>query len=382
MKRIFIFSFFAWVITFAKAQVTIEINSQPLQFESFSISIKSIELTKESTIIYKQVKTKSQQISVWSSKDQSIVDSSTGRSYNVVSSSVGFTPYESISLDMRTLALVEIYPPLPNSVSKIDITSDGRTCYVKGLNIGSKRESTNAEVTKGTNAYNTAQELAAKNQWDQAFRYYETSALLTGLSMAQLEVALGYERGEGTKVSFPDAFYWMYKSGTNKFPLGNAYLYLGMYYREGVGTFVNHKESLKYFKLGSEKCLYNDYKDECSFYVATAYQRGLGVDENITEAIKWYRKAAENGHTVASHNLGNRYALGEGVTCDFKEAAKWWTIAAQKGYVDSQMNLGKLYRYGEGNVKKDIKQARYWYNQASKQGVTQALIALQEIENE
>ena len=158
MKRIFIFSFFAWVITFAKAQVTIEINSQPLQFESFSISIKSIELTKESTIIYKQVKPKSQQISVWSSKDQSIVDSSTGRSYNVVSSSVGFTPYESISLDMRTLALVEIYPPLPNSVSKIDITSDGRTCYVKGLNIGSKRESTNAEVTKGTNAYNTAQE--------------------------------------------------------------------------------------------------------------------------------------------------------------------------------------------------------------------------------
>jgi TPR repeat protein len=33
------------------------------------------------------------------------------------------------------------------------------------------------------------------------------------------------------------------------------------------------------------------------------YENGLGVDEDIREAVKWYRKAAEQGSATAKDNL-------------------------------------------------------------------------------
>ncbi|KAF0116688.1 MAG: hypothetical protein FD149_1327 [Rhodospirillaceae bacterium] len=33
------------------------------------------------------------------------------------------------------------------------------------------------------------------------------------------------------------------------------------------------------------------------------YDRGLGVEKDEAEAVKWYRKAAEQGHVVAANRL-------------------------------------------------------------------------------
>ena len=40
------------------------------------------------------------------------------------------------------------------------------------------------------------------------------------------------------------------------------------------------------------------------------YDRGEGVPENDAEAVKWYRKAAEQGLADAQHNLGMMYDKG------------------------------------------------------------------------
>ena len=50
------------------------------------------------------------------------------------------------------------------------------------------------------------------------------------------------------------------------------------------------------------------------------YQCGPGVDQNNSTAVKWYRKAAEQGHVYAQHSLGLMYQ-------------SWYRKAAEQGYV-------------------------------------------------
>ena len=43
------------------------------------------------------------------------------------------------------------------------------------------------------------------------------------------------------------------------------------------------------------------------------YENGLGVSQDYYEALKWYRKAAEQGYWVAQFNLGIMYENGLGL---------------------------------------------------------------------
>ena len=49
-----------------------------------------------------------------------------------------------------------------------------------------------------------------------------------------------------------------------------------------------------------------------------------GVTKNDEEAVKWYRKAADQGFAAAQYNLGGMYYRGEGVAKDEVEAVKWY----------------------------------------------------------
>jgi TPR repeat protein len=71
---------------------------------------------------------------------------------------------------------------------------------------------------------------------------------------------------------------------------------------------------------------------------------------DYSEAVKWYRKAAEQGFPVAQSNLGLMYANGKGAlpnTHDAMiEAYMWFNIAVANGYTDAARNrdiaAGKL----------------------------------------
>ena len=61
---------------------------------------------------------------------------------------------------------------------------------------------------------------------------------------------------------------------------------------------------------------------ETSFQtIPRAYENGEGVAKDDVEAVKWYRKAAEQGDAYAQHNLGLAYSYGSGVVKDYVEAA-------------------------------------------------------------
>lgn len=42
------------------------------------------------------------------------------------------------------------------------------------------------------------------------------------------------------------------------------------------------------------------------------YRDGVGVPRNASEAVKWFRLAADQDDTDAQYQLGTRYVLGDG----------------------------------------------------------------------
>ena len=83
-----------------------------------------------------------------------------------------------------------------------------------------------------------------------------------------------------------------------------------------------------------------------------------GVQQDDVEAVKWYRKAAEQGDADAQVFLGLMYRNGKGVQQDYAEAVKWVRKAAEQGNAEAQFNLGVIvmYRSGKG-VQQDYAEA-------------------------
>jgi hypothetical protein len=105
------------------------------------------------------------------------------------------------------------------------------------------------------------------------------------------------------------------------------------------------------------------------------HDNGDGVTKDGAEAVKWYRKAAEQGNASAQYNLGAMYAKGDGVTKDAAEAAKWFGKAADQGNATAQYLVGAMYTSGNG-VTKDAAEAVKWYRKAAEQGDADAQFVL------
>ncbi len=61
------------------------------------------------------------------------------------------------------------------------------------------------------------------------------------------------------------------------------------------------------------------------------YNKGQGVTQDYAEAIKWFRKAADQGNASAQYNLSVMYHFGQGVTQDYVQAHMWYSLAAARG---------------------------------------------------
>lgn len=106
---------------------------------------------------------------------------------------------------------------------------------------------------------------------------------------------------------------------------------------------------------------------EAIFLMSTAFDEGLGRPEDPALAAVWVRRAAERGHTLAQHNLGNAHAAGRGVEQSDRLAVEWWLKAAAAGDAIPQLRLGEAYEAGRG-VARDLAAARHWYGEAARRG--------------
>ena len=74
------------------------------------------------------------------------------------------------------------------------------------------------------------------------------------------------------------------------------------------------------------------------------YYDGEGVEQDYAEAVKWYRKAAEQGYAVAQFEMGWCYKHGYGVPKDLAEAKRWYRKAADAGIQEAKKHLAELGR--------------------------------------
>jgi TPR repeat protein len=94
------------------------------------------------------------------------------------------------------------------------------------------------------------------------------------------------------------------------------------------------------------------------------YATGRGAPQDYTQAMTWYREAAEQGNATAEFYLGALYAEGRGASQDYAQAASWYRKAADQGTPVAQFSLGMLYADGNG-VPRDYVSAHMWMDVAA-----------------
>ena len=79
------------------------------------------------------------------------------------------------------------------------------------------------------------------------------------------------------------------------------------------------------------------------YNLGECYYEGEGVLLDEVEAVKWFRKAAEQGYADAQHALGVCYFLGAGVKCNKDKAKGWFSKAAAQGHKNAKRALDEYF---------------------------------------
>jgi TPR repeat protein len=132
------------------------------------------------------------------------------------------------------------------------------------------------------------------------------------------------------------------------------------------GTATNYAEALRWWRKAAEQ----DYS-HAQYNLGLAYANGQGLAKDEAEAAKWYRKAAEQNYAEAQYNLAVCFRDGQGVAKDDAEAAKWFCKAAEQDDAKAQYDLGLCYELNRG-IARDVVEAVKWYRKAAEIGCAPA----------
>jgi TPR repeat protein len=61
------------------------------------------------------------------------------------------------------------------------------------------------------------------------------------------------------------------------------------------------------------------------------YRDGTDVPQDKAEAMRWFRKASDQGNADAQYFLGWMYHIGDGMPPDEADAVRWWRKSAKRG---------------------------------------------------
>lgn len=141
---------------------------------------------------------------------------------------------------------------------------------------------------------------------------------------------------------------------------------IGVCYDYGLGVEENESEAFKYYTLAA-----NDGYTGAKYRLGLAYKYGRGTSENKIEAYRWLSDAAQNGNYKAQYETALMLLDGEGVGKDEEQGIRMLTEVAEKDLNQAQFELGNCYLSGKG-VPEDEVQAMFWYQKAADNGNEQA----------
>jgi TPR repeat protein len=136
---------------------------------------------------------------------------------------------------------------------------------------------------------------------------------------------------------------------------------LGFMYVKGIGIEKNEEDGVKWYRKAAELGHLTS-----QFNLGVIYAKGRGVEQNYIESLKWYKMAAEQGDSTAQATVGMMFAKGIGCEKNNELALNWYQKAASKGDVIAQQNLGNMYAKGIG-TDIDESEAFRWYQKAAEQ---------------
>ena len=214
---------------------------------------------------------------------------------------------------------------------------------------------------------------------EEAFKWFKKAAL-QGLAIGEFNYALDLEVGRGTEKDEIEAAMWYRKAAEEGY--ADAQNSLGRCYETGIGISIDLEEAKKWYQMAAdqgqenakknlERLLSAEKEQEAARQESPEvwYQHGRTEKEknSFTEAVKWFRKAAEAGHAKAQGELGLCYSTGTGVEKDETEAVKWFKESARQGVLMSQINYARRLVNGIGTAKNEAEGFR-WYQKAAETG--------------
>ncbi|MCL2742522.1 MAG: sel1 repeat family protein [Planctomycetaceae bacterium] len=213
----------------------------------------------------------------------------------------------------------------------------------------------------------------------------------------QYMLAVCYADGMGVPADCAEAFQWCLKAAEQG--LAEAQYQLGVFYSNGTGVHQNYAEGIKWFSKAAEQKytpaqkaldaaygfvygfpLYEDSGTvlreaaengdvQSQFRLGSAYDAGIGVPQDYSEAVKWYTKAAEQGGgegkgACAKNMLGYIYLRGHGVDKDEVKALSLFMEAAEDGCSHAPDSVGECYENGYG-AERNLTEALKWYQKGA-----------------
>ena len=81
---------------------------------------------------------------------------------------------------------------------------------------------------------------------------------------------------------------------------------------------------------------------EAQWRLGTLYRNGDGIRQSDSDAVEWFRRAAEQRFVPAISALGSQYWAGRGVPQDYAKAYVWYDVALAEGDANAESQLQDL----------------------------------------
>lgn len=184
-----------------------------------------------------------------------------------------------------------------------------------------------------------------EQNYQKAFEWFERSAKQKN-KFAQFSLANLYYYGNGVEKDLPQAFLWYQRSSAQGQPY--ASYAVAQMYSKGEYVTENEDTAQRYYKAALSGFLNLERKEQADdnlFYkIGMMYKNGLGTDTDISEAIDYFQRSADN--KWSSYQLGKLYLFGaDGLEKDKGKAIRWLTKSADDGNEYAKKLLDNMERF-------------------------------------
>ena len=236
----------------------------------------------------------------------------------------------------------------------------------------------------GFGAYRSIQQGKINDLLTIGFEDFKTGEYTSAIANYEEAEAMGspeavyflgelYYNGAGVSKDVDKGFEYTNKSYEGGYCM--AEWRLGMAYHDGEGVPEDKTKGNELIRNAMpclEELAIEKGNAEAQANLGSMYYSGIGVAKDINEAIKWFKKAADQGYTIPMHTLmyiyygGHTDDLGNEVLAkDYKKAFDYaFALRYQSFFPDVNSMLGRMHLNGEG-TEEDRDSAMHYYELAA-----------------